>query len=384
MSGKRDYYDVLGVSRSADAKEIRRAYRRLAREYHPDVNKSDEAEERFKEINEAFEVLGNDERRAAYDRYGHAAFAGAGAGAGRRGAGDPFGFGGAGSPFDDIFETFFGGGFGRQSGQRRQVRRGADVKVTVDLSFREAVFGTTREIEVNRFEPCDACHGTRMEGGAEPERCPQCNGTGETRRVQNTILGQVMTSAPCDRCRGEGVIITDPCSECKGRGRVSKRAKLEVNIPPGVNEESTLRMTGQGEQVRDGINGNLFVELRIEEHPQLKRSGNNLLYDLPINVAQAVLGADVTVPTVDGEVELKIPPGTQSKQQFRLRAKGVPDVRTGVRGDQLVTVHVIIPEASDLTAEQRKLFEQLHATLDEAKMPKDKGFFSRVKDALGV
>ncbi len=373
MSVKRDYYEVLGLERNASSDEIRKAYRRLARQYHPDVNKDPNAEETFKEVNEAYEVLRNDESRAAYDRYGHRAFSGAGS------AGDPFGFGGQ-SPFGDLFESFFGG-FGRRTNQR-QVRRGADVRATLDVTFEEAIFGVTKDLEVERYEPCDSCHGTRMEGGAEPERCPQCGGSGEVRRVQNTILGQIATSAPCDRCGGEGVVITDPCSTCHGRGRMPRKVKLEVKVPAGIDSDSTLRLTNQGEQVNDGINGNLFVTLRIGAHESLKRQGRTITYDLPVNIAQAVLGDEVEVPTVEGPVVLTIPSGTQSRQQFRIRGRGVPDMRSGVRGDQIVTVHVIIP--NDLTREQRQLFEQLSETLGEAQMPKDKSFFSRVKDALGV
>lgn len=376
MSAKRDYYEVLGVSRTADASEIRRAYRRLAREYHPDINKSDDAEEKFKELNEAYEVLSDAERRAAYDRFGHAAFQPGGMGSG---ASDPFGFGGQ-SPFGDIFESFFGG-FGRQSRQQ-SVRRGTDVRATLDLTFEEAIFGVEKEVEFTRFEPCPECRGTRMAGGATPPRCPQCAGTGEVRRVQQTILGQIMTSMPCDRCGGEGIEITDPCPTCSGRGRVPRTVRVEVSVPAGVDENSTLRLTGQGEQVVDGVPGNLLVTLRIAPHPQLQRSGRNILYDLPINVAQATLGAEVEVPTVDGPVMLTIPPGTQPMQQFRLRGKGVPDMRGRGRGDQLVTVHVIIP--TELNQRQREIFEALASELGEAVMPKDRGFFSKVKDALGV
>lgn len=374
MSGKRDYYEVLGVQRNADADEIRKAYRRLARQYHPDVNGDSGAEEQFKEINEAHEILSDSERRAAYDRYGHAAFAAGGAG-----AGDPFGFGGR-SPFGDLFETFFGG-FGRQ-GQGRAVPRGADVKATVELTFEEAVFGAEKDVHFNRFEPCGDCHGTRMRGGAQPQKCVQCAGSGEVRRVQNTILGQIMTSAPCDRCGGEGVLITDPCPTCRGRGKVSRTAKMVVTIPPGVDEQSTLRLTGQGEQVTQGVPGNLFVALKIKPHAELRRAGNHIHFDLAVNIAQAALGAELRVPTVDGPALFSVPPGTQPMQQFRMRGKGVPGLRGGARGDQLVTVHVVVP--TELNGRQRELFGELGTSLGEAKMPKDKGFFDKMKDALGV
>jgi molecular chaperone DnaJ len=375
MSGKRDYYEVLGVSRSATSDEIKKAYRRLARQYHPDVNKDSSAEDHFKEINEAFQVLGDDEQRAAYDRFGHAAFNGGGMGS------DPFGFGGR-SPFSDLFETFFSGGTTTSGRRARTMPRGGDVKVTIDVSFEEAVFGAEREIEVTRYEPCDDCHGTRMRDGQTPPTCSNCNGTGEVRRVQNTILGQFMTATTCDRCGGEGIQITDPCPTCRGRGRTSAKRKIVVTVPPGVDENSTLRLTGQGEQVRDGVPGNLFVSLRVKPHKELGRAGKHILYDLPVTVAQAALGAEIEIPTVDGPYTFDLPAGTQPNQQFRLRGKGVPDLRGGDRGDQIVTVHVVIP--TELTAEQRHLFEQLDATLARATMPKERGFFSRVKDALGV
>jgi molecular chaperone DnaJ len=374
MAEKRDYYDVLGVSRNATTDEIKKAYRKLARQYHPDVNREPGAEDTFKEINAAYEVLSDPDQRAAYDRYGHAAFNG---GMG----GDPFGGFGR-SPFGDLFETFFGGAAGGGSRQRRTVPRGGDLRVTLDLTFEEAVFGIEREIEVNRYEPCDDCRGTRMRDGQTPPQCSNCNGTGEVRRVQNTVLGQFMTATACDRCGGEGVSISDPCPTCRGRGRVANKRKILVTVPPGVDEQSTLRLSGQGEQVRDGVPGNLFVSLRIKEHRELGRAGKHILLDLPVTVAQAALGAEVEIPTVDGPVTFTVPAGTQPNQQFRLRARGVPDLRGGDRGDQIVTVHVVIP--TDLTPEQRALFSQLDGTLEAATMPKDRGFFSRVKDALGV
>lgn len=374
MSVKRDYYEVLGVDRAADSQEIRRAYRKLARQFHPDVNKSSDAEEKFKEVTEAYEVLNDTDRRSAYDRFGHAAFQGGG-----QSAGDPFGFGGQ-SPFGDIFESFFGG-FGRQQRQRT-VPRGTDVRASLDLTFTEAVFGTEKKLTFNRFEPCDSCNGTKMKDGAEPSRCTQCNGSGEIRRVQQTILGQVVTAMPCDRCGGEGVLITDPCDVCNGRGRRANKVTVDVSVPAGVDDQSVLRLTGQGEQIRDGVPGNLLVSLRVEEHETLKRSGRNIHFDLPINVAQATLGVELEVPTVEGQVMMKIPAGTQSAQQFRLRGKGVPDVGGGTRGDQFVTVHVVVPH--DLNSRQRELFEQLSDELGEAVMPRERGFFSKVKDALGV
>lgn len=375
MTDKRDYYDVLGVGRTATADELKKAYRKLARQYHPDVNSGDPtAEEKFKEINEAYEVLSDADRRAAYDRYGHAA-----SGMG----GDPFG-GFGGSPFGDLFESFFGGSAGTR--KRTGPTRGQDLTVTVNLSFEEAIFGAEKDVEVLRLETCTTCNGTRMKDGATPPRCSTCGGTGEVRRVQQTILGQFMTSSPCTACRGEGVTITDPCPACKGRGRTSQVRTINVTIPPGIDEHQTLRLTGQGEAgPSGGPAGNLFVNVKIKAHPHFSRQGRQVLSAVGINVAQAMLGDEITVQTLDGDVSLKVPAGTQSGQQFRLRQKGVPDMRSGDRGDQIVTVHVVIP--SELTEEQRDLIAQLASTFGSEVTPQPaatRGFFDKVKDALGV
>jgi molecular chaperone DnaJ len=375
MTDKRDYYEVLGVPRTASADELKKAYRKLARQYHPDVNRGDAgAEEQFKEVNEAYEVLSDADRRAAYDRFGHAA-----SGMG----GDPFG-GFGGSPFGDLFETFFGGG----SGSRRRTGpvRGQDLTISVNLSFEEAVFGTEKEVEVLRLETCESCNGTRMKDGQTPPRCATCGGTGEVRRVQQTILGQFMTSNPCSSCRGEGVTITDPCSTCRGRGRTSQARQITVTIPAGIDEHQTLRLSGQGEAgPAGGPAGNLFVNVSIKPHKYFNRQGRQVISAVGINVAQAMLGDEIPVQTLDGDVALKIPAGTQSGQQFRLRHKGVPDMRSGERGDQIVTVHVNIPDA--LTEEQRELISRLASTFGSEVTPQpaaSRGFFDKVKDALGV
>lgn len=377
MSTKRDYYDVLGVSRTATSDDIRRAYRKLARQFHPDVNKDVSAEEQFKEINEAYEVLNDDDRRASYDRFGHAGLGGFN---GSPGAGDPFGFGS--SPFTDIFETFFGGGATARGG--RGPTRGADLEATVELTFEEAIFGAEKEVEINRLELCDDCHGTRMKDGAEPPICPVCSGSGEVRRVQNTILGQFVTASTCANCNGEGRVVSDPCPTCRGRGRVSRRRTIAVTTPAGVDSDSTLRLSSQGEQAPGGSAGNLYVRIRVKPHDFFVRHGKQIHLDLPINVVQAALGADIEVPTVDGHVMLKIPPGTQSGQQFRLRDRGVPDLRGGSRGDQIVTIRVMTP--TDLTAEQRDLLESLGKTLKAPSIHETarRGFFDKIKDALGV
>lgn len=378
MAEKRDYYEVLGVSRTATDSEIKRAYRGMARKYHPDINKDPGAEDRFKEVNEAYEVLSDVDRRAAYDRFGHA-------GANGMGGGDPFGFGGAGSPFGDLFETFFGGMGGAGGARRQTVQRGADIQVSVNLSFEEAIFGTEKDVEIDRLETCEACHGTRMKDGQTAPSCPTCGGTGEVRRVQQTILGQFMTSGPCPTCHGEGVQVTDPCEVCKGKGRVRNYRTLTVTIPAGIDDNATLRLTGQGEDAPgQGPSGDLYVKVRVQNHKFFERRNKTIHNTVGINVAQAALGDEIEIDTLEGPVVFKIPAGTQSGQQFRLRDKGVPDIRGGERGDQIVTVNVLIPKK--LTGEQEELFEKLSASLGKevTHQPKGKGFFDRVKDAMGV
>lgn len=377
MVTKQDYYATLGVERNASKAEIKRAYLKLARQYHPDVNKEPGAETRFKEITEAYEVLSDDDRRAAYDRFGHAGPTGGFGGFG----GSPFGgspFGG--SPFEDILESFFGGG--RQQGPPR----GADLQTTIAIDFEEAIFGAERELSVTRLQTCKTCNGNRSEPGTQPSTCLVCGGSGQVRRVQNTILGQFMTTGPCERCGGEGVIITHPCHTCHGEGRVRQTSQLTVTVPAGIEDNATLRLTGQGEAgPAGGPAGHLYVRVRVRPHKQFVRQGRAILYEQPLNVAQAVLGDEFEVPTIDGPVLLKVPAGTQTGQTFRLRGHGAPDVRGGDRGDQVVTVKVQIP--THLTAEQRELFEQLATTFgmgaaDHGHERHEKGFFERVKEAI--
>jgi molecular chaperone DnaJ len=372
MAEKRDYYEVLDVPRTATAQEIKQAYRRLARAHHPDVNRENGAEERFKEINEAQEVLADPQRRAAYDRYGHQT---------NGTGGDPFGFGG--SPFGDIFESFFGG---TQTGRRRTAPpQGVDLQVTLRLTFEEAVFGVEKEVELTRLETCEACAGRKMEGGATPPSCSTCGGAGEVRRVQQTILGQFMTSGPCSSCRGEGVTISDPCRNCHGRGRVTRARTITVTVPAGIDESATLRLSGQGEAgERGGPPGNLFVKVQVKHHPVFTRQGKHVHLQVGVNVAQAALGDEIEIDTVDGAVAFTLPHGTQAGQQFRLRQKGVPDMRGGDRGDQIVTVQVLVPR--ELSDEQRAIFEQLAPTLghEVTQQSHQRGFFDKVKDALGV
>ena len=380
MSEKRDYYEVLQVTRTASGEEIRRAYRKMARQYHPDLNSSEEAEERFKEINEAYEVLSDTNRRASYDRFGHSANGFPGGFGG--GAGDPFGFGGqAGSPFADIFETFFGGAApGRR---QRGPSRGADIQVGLNVSFEESIFGTEKDIEVSRLETCETCEGTRMRGGVTPPTCSVCGGSGQVRRAQQTILGQFMTTTPCTACGGEGVSITDPCPDCRGKGRVSRTRSITVAVPAGIDDNSSLRLTGQGEASPDGgPSGNVYVRIDVAQHDLFTRKDRNILHTIRVNVAQAALGDELEVETIDGAVAFRLPEGTQGGQQFRMKGRGAPSIGNKDRGDQILTVNVVTPKK--LTPEQRELFEQLADSLEseQPRVEEEKSFFSRVKDAL--
>ncbi|MGH2614187.1 MAG: molecular chaperone DnaJ [Thermomicrobiales bacterium] len=382
MTDKRDYYQVLELNRSASPDDVRRAFRRLARQYHPDRNPSADAEERFKEINEAYEVLSDTNRRASYDRFGHAASGFPGGYGGFAGSADPFGFGSAaGSPFADIFETFFGG-----AGTARRPRtptRGADIQVGLTIEFEEAIFGAEKDVEVRRLEVCETCDGSRMRDGQQPPICSVCNGAGQVRRAQQTILGQFVTSTPCSACGGEGVSITNPCPDCRGRGRVSRARTITISVPAGIDDNSSLRLTGQGEASPDGgLAGNAYVRINVAPHPLFTRRDRNILSQVRVNVAQATLGDELEVETIDGPVAFRLPEGTQSGQQFRMKGRGAPPVGGTDRGDQIVTVQVVTPRK--LTPEQRELFEELSESLD-AEGPRIEGertFFSRVKDAL--
>lgn len=370
MSAKRDYYEVLGVNRQATQEEVKRAFRRLARQYHPDMNKSASAEARFKEINEAYEVLSDREKRASYDRFGHA-----GPQAGFGGFSD---FGG----FEDIFESFFGGM--RTTSARRGPSRGADLRYDLTIEFEEAVFGCEKEIVVSRHEICPQCQGNGAEPGTQPIRCPQCNGTGEIRRQQQTFLGSFVQVTVCPRCQGEREIVTSPCTECRGRKVVEVERTISVRIPAGVDDGTRIRLASEGEPgARGGPPGNLYVVLHVKPHTYFRREDNNILLELDINVSQAALGDKITVPSLDGEEELAIPAGTQTGEVFRLRGKGVPHLRRDTRGDQLVMIHVVTP--TKLTKKQRDLLGELSKTLGrEVVHQPEKGLFAKVREALGL
>ena len=373
----KDYYDTLGISRNADTQEIKSAFRRLARQYHPDVSQEPGAEEKFKELNEAYEVLSDDEKRARYDRFGHAGVNGA------AGGGAP-GFGG----FEDIFDIF-NSAFGEAvTGRRRSSTTGGDRRVDVTIDFVEAVFGVEKEIEFHRLQTCGVCHGSGGADGSRPTACRTCHGSGEMRQVQQTLLGSMVRVVSCPNCGGKGVVISKPCHNCDGSGRKRKKTALSVKIPAGVSEGIQIQVRGDGDVGERGRPaGNLYVVVHVKKHPFFKRDENNIILDISINVAQATLGDKIRVDTVDGPVELAIPPGTQTGKVFRLRGRGIPRLRNdgsnSGRGDQLVYVQVETP--TELTEHQRELFEQLADTFGREITPQTsgRGFFDKVMDFLG-
>jgi molecular chaperone DnaJ len=375
---KRDYYEVLGVPRGASEEEIKKAYRRLARKYHPDVNKEDpQAEEKFKEVNEAYQVLSDPQKRAAYDQFGHAGTDGGFAG----GTGGFGGFGGFGDfdfdIFGDIFDLFRGGGRRRRTGPEQ----GADLSINLTIDFNEAVFGTTTTVNVPRIEVCPACHGNRAKPGTAIKTCPRCQGSGQVHYVQNTAFGRFSTVRTCEQCGGEGKIIETPCPECAGEGRIRRRREIEVKIPAGVDNGFRIRVAGEGEAgLRGGPPGDLYVYLKVRPHPLFQREGDNIILEQPISFVRAVLGGVIAVPTLEGTSELKIPEGTQTGTVFRLRGQGVPRLHGHGRGDQLVRVKVQIP--TRLNAAQREAVQKLAAVFGE-ELPEEKGFFGKVKDAFG-
>lgn len=373
MAAKRDYYEILGVSRLATQQEIKKVYRQLARQHHPDVSDAPDAEVRFKEINEAYEVLSDPEKRVTYDRFGHA-------GPGRVGFSFDFGFR---DPFE-IFEEVFGRGFGFRTSTRRGPRRGADLRYDLHLTFEEAAFGCEKEIEVTRNEVCPECKGSKAEPGTSPVRCSECNGTGQVRRVQPSILGSFVSVTTCPVCQGTGETIPIPCSQCDGRGQIYTTRRLSVTIPPGVDHGTQIRLANEGEMgQRRGPPGNLYVVLGVEPHPIFQRRDDDILVELQINVAQAALGADVRVPTLEGEEEISIPSGTQSGAVLRLRNKGVPRLRRNGRGDELVLVRVAVP--TKLSREQKRLLQELGQTLEPETIWQEKrSFVDELRELLGL
>jgi molecular chaperone DnaJ len=385
MASTRDYYDILGVPRSASDDDLKRAFRRLAQQWHPDVSTDPGADERFKEINEAYQVLSDPQRRQAYDTFGRA-----GVGAGAEGFGPFGGFSG----FGDIFDAFFGGA--ATGAQRRQrAATGADLRYDLQLSFEEAIKGTAKDVTFTALGTCETCGGSGAEPGSNPVRCPQCSGTGEIRQVRSTMLGQMVNVSVCGRCRGTGEIVERSCPVCRGEGRTEARRTLRVTIPAGIDDGHQIRLSGEGEAgPRAGTPGNLYVVTHIEPHPLLRRQDTELYYELPVSISQAALGSRISVPTPDGEELVEVRPGTQPGAEIRLRGRGVPHLRRpGVRGDLHVLVDVQVP--TRLSARQRELLEQFASESGEREGERSpaarqgrrdrgrRGIADRLKDAIG-
>ncbi|MHB9033652.1 MAG: molecular chaperone DnaJ [Anaerolineae bacterium] len=370
---KRDYYEVLQIPRDASKDDIRTAYRKLARQFHPDVSKDPDAEARFKEINEAYQVLNDEEKRSLYDRFGHQAV---NQGAGGQGFGG-FDMGGFGSIFEDFF------GFGQRTG-RPGPSRGADLRYDLEITFEEAVFGKKHELNIRRMETCPACHGSGAEPGTTPIRCPDCNGSGQVRRSQQSIFGAFVNVTTCPRCGGRGETVSTPCTTCHGLGRVEQERKMQVEIPAGVDDETRIRLSGEGEPgVNGGPPGNLYVILHVKPHAFFTRREDDILLNMNINIAQAALGAEIEIPTLEGSDKLKIPSGTQTGSVFRVKGKGVPHLQRRDRGDEVVIINIQVP--TNLDANQKRLIKELGKTLGtESVVEEEKGIFDRIRGALGL
>nr|WP_156413310.1 molecular chaperone DnaJ [Carnobacterium sp. CP1] len=379
MMAKRDYYEILGVSKSATDAEIKKAYRKLSKQFHPDINKEADADEKFKEITEAYEVLSDANKRAAYDQYGHAS-TDPNFGAGSGGFGGGFGGGGfGGGGFEDIFESFFGGG-GR-SYNPNAPRQGEDLQYRMDLEFEEAIFGKETTIQYNRESECATCHGDGAKPGTHPVTCSKCHGSGTLNVERNTPLGRVMTRQTCDVCHGTGKEIKEKCPTCHGSGHVKDRHSVKVTVPAGVEDGNQMRLNGQGEAgVNGGPYGDLYVVFHVKPSDLYDREGSEIYYELPISFIQAALGDEVEVPTVHGKVKLKVPAGTQTGTNFRLRGKGAPRLRGTGNGDQHVTIKLITPK--DLSSKQVDILREFAKASGIEVTEQEESLFGKVKDAF--
>lgn len=388
MAEKRDYYEVLGISKDASKDEIKKAYRKLSKKYHPDINKEADAEDKFKEISDAYEVLSDDQKRAAYDQYGHAATDGGfGGGGSGFGGGSYQSYGGAG--FEDIFEQFFGGGgggFGGFGGGRRTQdpnapQAGDDLQYNMDLEFEEAIFGTSETVSYKREVDCHVCEGVGAEPGTNVKTCPTCSGSGVEKQYQQTPLGRVVSQSVCHECSGKGKVFDEACHHCHGAGRETETTKVKVNVPAGVEDGQSMRLNGQGNQGKNnGPAGSLYVVFRVKRSEMFERDGSEIRYILPINFAQAALGDEIEVPTVHGKVSMKVPAGTQTGSKFRLRGKGAPKLNGNSNGDQTVTVKVMTPK--NLNEEQKASLRAFAKASDSEVSEEDRGFFDKLKDAF--
>ena len=375
---KRDYYEVLGVQKGASEEEIKKAYKKMARKYHPDLNPGDkDAEEKFKEVNEAYEVLSDSEKKARYDQFG---FAGVdpnfGAGGGGYGGGAGFDFGDLG----DIFGSFFGGGFG--GGQTRRnpnaPQRGESIRMNLTISFEEAAFGCEKELTVDRYESCETCHGSGAAPGTSPETCPDCGGSGVVQTRRQTPMGVFASTSPCARCGGRGKIIKTPCPDCRGSGLVRRQRKIQASVPAGIDNGQTISIRGQGHTGKNGgPAGDLLVTITVRPHELFRREGTSVLCEAPITFPQAVLGAELEIPTIDGKVKYDIPEGTQSGTTFRLKGKGIPALNGRGRGDQYVTVYIETPR--NLNREQKEALKKFAEAVGENNYEERKSFFRKFK-----
>lgn len=381
MAEKRDYYEVLGVSKNATDEELKKAYRKLAKKYHPDANPENkkESEEKFKEVNEAYENLSDPQKRKMYDKFGFNGPQGFG---GQNPGGGYYSYSSSGfDGFDmgdlgDIFSSFFGGGFGGRSGRSQNgPKKGNDIRQDIEITFEESFLGISKEITINRNENCDTCHGTGAKPGTHAETCSVCHGTGQVTQVQNTILGQMQTSRTCSNCHGEGKIIKEPCQTCRGRGKVRKQAKVSIRIPAGIADNQTVVLRGEGEPgERGGEKGDIYVTVHVKRHSIYSRKGDNVLCEIPVTITQATLGADLQIPLVDGNKEIyRMPEGTQTGTKFTLRGKGFKSINSNFQGDFVFTVVVQTPKR--LSKEQRDLLLELAKTMNEQPPVKKKGLF---------
>ena len=381
MADKRDYYEVLGVDKGADEKEIKKAYRKLARKYHPDVSDSEDATEKFKEISEAYAVVSDSEKRSKYDRFGHAGMEGFS-------AEDIY----QNVNFEDIFEDFdlgnifdmFGFGGGRRNrSQPRGPQRGSDIYTEIEISLEEAAVGVKKEVNIRHDETCPECNGKKTRPGVEPETCPECNGTGQVKEVTNTLLGQMMSVRPCRRCGGTGQLITDPCEKCHGKGTVRAQQTITVDVPAGIDAGDRLRVAGAGNAGdRNAPSGDLLISINIKRNKKFERKGSRLYYNQEVSIVQASLGDKIDIPTIYGkEITLTIPPGTQGGTTFKVRDQGMPMRGRDVKGHMFVTITVVIPQ--NLNKEQTKLLREFAKISGEEIKHVKKGFFSKVKDSIG-